>query len=238
MGRAYEVRKASIQKTGAIKAKIYSTYAKEIYLAARSGVPEIDSNVSLKRIVEKAKKEQVPSDIIDRAIKKAASNDKENYETVYYECIGPEGSTVIAKCLTDNVNRTISFIREACNKAKTKMGSAGSISYNYDNLGIIVIKGFNSEELFEKLLDSEIEIIDYEEENNEITITMNPTDVHKVKDVIELINPKVDYIVDETGMYPKDKVTLTGASLDQFNKFITLLNDVEDITEIYHNVNE
>lgn len=71
MGRAYEVRKASIQKNGMAKAKTYSTFAKEIYLAAKKGVPEIDANVSLKRIVEKAKKQQVPSDIITRAIEKA-----------------------------------------------------------------------------------------------------------------------------------------------------------------------
>ncbi len=236
MGRAYEVRKASIQKTGAIKAKIYSTYAKEIYLAARSGVPEIDSNINLKRIVEKAKREQVPNDIIERAIKKAKGNEHENYETVYYEIIGPKGSTLIVKCLTDNVNRTISYIREANNKTKTKMGGLGSVSYSYDNLGIIVIKNEKNEELFEELLNSGINLIDYEVENNEITITMEPNDIEKVKDIIEKLIPKVSYIIDETGMYAKEKITLAGEDEEIFKKLITMLEDIEDVSEIYHNV--
>ena len=80
MGRAYEVRKASIQKTGAAKAKLYSNFAKEIYLAAKKGVPEIEANVQLKRIVEKAKKNQVPSDIITRAIEKAKGVGGEDYQ--------------------------------------------------------------------------------------------------------------------------------------------------------------
>lgn len=236
MGRAYEVRKASIQKTGAIKAKIYSTYAKEIYLAARNGVPEIDANISLKRIVEKAKKEQVPNDIIERAIKKAKGNDHDNYEIVYYEIIGPKGSTAIVKCLTDNVNRTISYIREANNKTKTKMGGLGSVSYNYDSLGIIVIKNENSDKLFEEILNNGINLIDYEVENNEITITIEPNDLSKVKDVIEKTISKVDYIVDETGMYAKEKITLDGEDKDVFVKLITMLEDIEDVSEIYHNV--
>lgn len=236
MGRAYEVRKASIQKTGALKAKVYSTYAKEIYLAARSGVPEIGLNISLKRIVDKAKKEQVPSDIIERAIKKAKNNEHDNYETVYYEIIGPKGSTVIAKCLTDNVNRTISYIREANNKTKTKMGGLGSVSYNYDNLGIIVIKNENSDKLFEELLNNGINLIDYEVEGNEITITMEPNDLGKVKDVIEKITPNVDYIVDETGMYAKEKINLDAGDKEIFTKLIDMLENIDDVSEIYHNV--
>ncbi len=236
MGRAYEVRKASIQKTGAMKAKIYSTYAKEIYLAAKNGVPEIDANISLKRIVDKAKKEQVPSDIIERAIKKAKGNDSESYETVYYEIIGPKGGTAIVKCLTDNVNRTISYIREVNNKTKTKMGGLGSVSYNYDNLGIIVIKNEKSDQLFEELLNNNIKLIDYEIEDDEITITTEPNDIHKAKDVIEKIIPNVDYLVDEVGMYAKEKITLMGEDKETFVKLINMLENIDDVSEIYHNV--
>ena len=237
MGRAYEVRKASIQKTGAVKAKIYSTYAKEIYSAARNGGFEINSNPTLKRLVEKAKREQVPGDIIERAINKAKGNDNINYETVYYECFGPGTSTLVIKCLTDNINRTISYIREACNKAKTKMGSQGSVSYNYDHLAILTIKNEKSDELFETILNNSIEIIDYEVEENEITISMKPNDKDKVKDVIETIIPAVDYLIDEVGMYAKDKVDLNDEELAVFNKFVGLLENIEDISEIYHNVN-
>ncbi|HOP65792.1 MAG TPA: YebC/PmpR family DNA-binding transcriptional regulator [Bacilli bacterium] len=236
MGRAYEVRKASIQKTGAMKAKIYSTYAKEIYLAAKNGVPEIDANVTLKRIVEKAKRDQVPNDIIERAIKKAKGNDNENYETVYYEIIGPKGSTLIVKCLTDNVNRTISYIREANNKTKTKMSGLGSVSYNYDNLGIIVIKNEESEKLFEELLNNNVNLIDYEIEDNEITITIDPNDFHKTKDIIEKVIPKANYLVDETGMYPKERITLDNEAKETFVKLIEMLENIDDVSAIYHNV--
>ena len=116
MGRAYEVRKASIQKTGAAKAKLYSMYAREIYQIAKNGGTEPTGNPSLKRILEKAKKEQVPADIIKRAIDKVNSGADETYETVKYELFGPAGSTLIVECLTDNVNRSVSSVRAVINK--------------------------------------------------------------------------------------------------------------------------
>ena len=121
MGRAYEVRKASIQKTGAAKAKLYSTFAKEITKAAK-GNPEIETNISLKRVVEKAKHQQVPSDIINRAIEKAKGGAGDDYQEVSYEGFGPASSTLIVKCLTDNVNRSVSFVREAFNKCHSNIG--------------------------------------------------------------------------------------------------------------------
>ena len=131
-GRAYEVRKASIQKNGAVKAKLYSNYAKEIYLAAKKGTPEIESNVALKRMVDKAKKEQVPSDIIKRAIDKAKGAGGEDYEVVTYEGFGPGASTLIIRTLTDNVNRTVGMVRAAFNKVHKSLGVNNSVSYNYD----------------------------------------------------------------------------------------------------------
>ena len=105
MGRAYEVRKAAIQKNGAAKAKIYSNFAKEIYIAAKSGGTNLEANDKLKSLVEKAKKNQVPSDIINRAIDKVNAGVDENYQSLRYEGFGPGASTVIVDCLTDNVNR-------------------------------------------------------------------------------------------------------------------------------------
>ncbi len=235
MGRAYEVRKASIQKTGAAKAKLYSTFAKEIYLAAK-GNPELDTNVALKRIVEKAKKSQVPSDIINRAIDKAKGAGQEDYQTVIYEGFGPGASTLIIKTLTDNVNRTVGFIRAAFNKVNKSLGVTNSVSYNYDYLGVIGFKYDNEEEVFEKLLDEGIEIIDLERDNDLIIVTCNPTDIHSIKDTLEKFITNIDYEIDEVGMYPKDKVKLNNEDKEQFLKLYNLLDDVEDVTEIYHNV--
>jgi len=237
MGRAYEVRKASIQKTGAAKAKLYSNFAKEIYLAAKKGVPEIESNINLKRMVEKAKKSQVPSDIINRAIEKAKGVGGEDYHEVIYEGFGPGASTLIIKCLTDNVNRTVGLVRAAFNKVKKSLGVTNSVSYNYDYLGVLSFKEEKGEELFEALLTEGIEIIDYEVEEGYINITMNPSDYNKVKDIIENIISNVDYEVDQIGMFPKEKTTLEGEDKEVFEKLYNMLDDIDDVTEIYHNVN-
>lgn len=236
MGRAYEVRKASIQKTGAAKAKLYSTYAKEIYLAAKKGVPELESNITLKRVVEKAKKEQVPNDIINRAIDKAKGAGQDDYTEVVYEGFGPGASTFIIKTLTDNVNRTVGFVRAAFNKVNKSLGVTNSVSYNYDYLAIISFESEKEEELFEGILNEGIELIDFENDNDTITITCNPADIHKVKDIVERIIPNVDYTYDEVGMYPKEYITLDGEDKEIYDRLYNLLDEIDDVTAIYTNV--
>ena len=235
MGRAYEVRKASIQKTGAMKAKLYSNYAKEIYLAAK-GNPEIETNINLKRVCEKAKKEQVPSDIINRAIDKAKGAGGEDYQEVIYEGFGPGNSTFIVKTLTDNVNRTVSFVRTAFNKVHKSLGVTNSVSYNYDYLAIISFKSNEEEKIFEELLNAGIEIIDLESNDGEITITANPKDINKVKEELEKIIPGIEYTYDEVGMFAKEEVTLTGEDKEVYDKLYGLLDAIDDVSAIYTNV--
>ena len=236
MGRAYEVRKASIQKTGAMKAKLYSTFSKEIYIAAK-GNPNIESNVSLKRICEKAKKQQVPSDIINRAIDKAKGAGGDDYKEVVYEGFGPGASTLIIKTLTDNVNRTVAFVREAFNKVHKSLGVSNSVSYNYDHLAIVSFNSNEEEQLLDAIINAGVEPIDFEVENGVVTISVNPSDHNKLKDAIETVIPDVDYEYDEVGMYAKDKITLEGEDLETFQKLMTMLENIDDVTDIYHNVN-
>ncbi|MGN1380311.1 MAG: YebC/PmpR family DNA-binding transcriptional regulator [Bacilli bacterium] len=236
MGRAYEVRKASIQKNGAVKAKLYSNYAKEIYLAAKKGVPELESNINLKHLVEKAKKEQVPMDIIKRAIDKAKGAGGEDYTEVIYEGFGPGASTFIIKTLTDNVNRTVGEIRAAFNKVHKSLGVTNSVSYNYDYLAIISFKSNEEEKIFEELLNAGIEIIDLESNDGEITITANPKDINKVKEELEKIIPGIEYTYDEVGMFAKDEVTLTGEDKEVYDKLYSLLDAIDDVSAIYTNV--
>ena len=236
MGRAYEVRKASIQKNGAVKAKLYSNYAKEIYLAAKKGVPELESNINLKHLVEKAKKEQVPMDIIKRAIDKAKGAGGEDYTEVIYEGFGPGASTFIIKTLTDNVNRTVGEIRAAFNKVHKSLGVTNSVSYNYDYLAIISFKSNEEEKIFEELLNAGIEIIDLESNDGEITITANPKDINKVKEELEKIIPRIEYTYDEVGMFAKEEVTLTGEDKEIYDKLYNLLDAIDDVSAIYTNV--
>ena len=113
MGRAHEVRAASMAKTAAIKSKLYSRFGKELYIAAKSGVPDPDMNLSLKRKIAEAKSNQVPADVIKRAIDKAKGGTDENYTEARYEGFGPGNSTLIVDCLTDNTNRSMTEVKTA-----------------------------------------------------------------------------------------------------------------------------
>ena len=235
MGRAYEVRKASIQKTGAARGKIYSMYAKEIYLAAKNGGTSMEANASLKRLVDRAKKEQVPSDIIKRAIDKVNSGVDDSYTSATYEMFGPAGSTLIVDCLTDNLNRSVSDLRAVVNKCHIKMGSVGSVSYNYDNLCIVGFKGINEEDALNVLIENDIDIDDIETQNDMVVIYGEPQDLFKIKDAILSIK-NVEFEIDEISKLPKEKVTFQGEDLETFNKVLAMLDDVEDVNQVYHNV--
>ena len=151
MGRFPNIAAAKA-KTGAAKGKLYGMYAKEIYLAAKNGGVTPEGNPSLKRLIDKAKKDQVPADVIKRAIDKVNSGAGENYETLTYELFGPNGSTLMVECLTDNVNRSVSDVRAAVNKAHVKMGAQGSVAYMYDNLCTVGFKGLSEDEVMDALI--------------------------------------------------------------------------------------
>ena len=235
MGRAYEVRKASIQKTGAAKAKLYSMYAREIYAAAKNGGTSMEANAVLKRLVDKARGEQVPSDIIKRAIDKVNSGVDENYLTVSYELFGPSGSTMIVECLTDNVNRSVSNLRAILNKTGVKMGAQGSVSYQYDNLCAVGFRGLTMEEVLDALILNDIDATDIEEDDG-IVVYGKPTDLYKIKEAITRVKP-VTFDIDEIGMFPKETVTLTGEDKEIFSKFLNMVDEMEDVKTVYHNVN-
>lgn len=236
MGRAYEVRKASIQKTGAAKGKIYTTFAKEIYLAAKKGSPNPEANITLKRLIDKAKKNQVPSDIITRALDKAKGVGQDEYHEVVYEGFGPGASTLIIKCLTDNVNRTVGMVRAAFNKVNKSLGVTNSVSYNYEHLGVISFKYDDEEKVLDLLLNAGIEVIDIESEDVYITISLNPSDMNLAKDELEKEIANIDYEIDEVGMYAKDKITLEGEEKEIFDRLYNMLEDIEDVSQIYTNV--
>ena len=236
MGRAYEVRKASIQKTGAAKAKLYSMYAREIYQAARNGGVELEGNPTLKRLVEKAKKEQVPNDIINRAIDKVNSGADETYTSANYEIFGPAGSTAIVSCLTDNVNRSVSSVRAVINKCHVKMGNQGSVSYMYDHLCLVSFKGLSEEEALDALLEASVDVVDIETDNDEVVVYGEPNDLNNIKEAIMAKLPDVSFDLDEISMFPKEKVTLIGEDKETFERMLSLLDEVEDVQHVYHNV--
>ncbi len=237
MGRAYAVREAKIKKTGAARGKIYTNCAKEIYLAAKNGGVEPEANSLLKHLIEKAKKMQVPADIINRALDKAKGAGKDEYEQIIYEGFGPGASTLMIKTLTDNVNRTVGEVRAAFNKVHKSLGVTNSVSYNYDNLCVMSFKSDKEEEILMGLLDAGIEPVECETEDGFLNVSVNYIDNIKAKEIIEKIEPNVDYEIDESGWYAKDRITLEGEDLELFNRLYDLLDEIDDVTDIYHNVN-
>ena len=236
MGRAYEVRKASIQKTGAAKAKLYSMYAREIYDVAKKGGTDPVSNASLKRVIERAKKEQVPGDIIKRAIDKVNSGADETYQQTTYEMFGPAGSTLIIECLTDNLNRSISDLRAVVNKCHIKMGAQGSVLFNYEHLCVVSFKGLDEEATMDALIENDVDVDDIEMDEESIVVYGKPQDLYSIKEAIISKLPDVDFDIDEITYIPKEKVTLTGEDLELFNRVLTMLDEVEDVQHVYHNV--
>lgn len=237
MGRAHEVRKVAMAKTAAKKAKLYSRYGKEIYLIAKAGGPEPDGNLALRKIIEKAKKEQVPADVIKRAIDKVKSGATENYEEKVFEGYANGGATVIVKCLTDNINRTISQVRPAFTKSKAKLGNEGSVSYLYDVISVVAFKGLDEEAVLDALVMAEIDAQDIiSEEDGTIKIVGEPTDLNKIKDAIEGIKPDVDFDIDEIQTLPQDTVELEGEDMELFERLMNNLNDCDDVDQVFHNV--
>ena len=231
------MRKVAMAKTAAKKAKLYSRYGKEIYLAAKAGGPEPDGNLALRRLIEKAKKEQVPADVIKRAIDKVKSGVTENYEEKVFEGYANGGATLIVKCLTDNINRTISSVRPAFTKSKAKLGNEGSVSYLYDVISVVAFKGLDEETVLDALVMAEVDAQDIvSEEDGTIKIIGEPTDLYKIKEAIEGIKSDIEFEIDEIQTLPQDTVELEGEDMELLERLMNNINDCDDVDQIYHNV--
>ena len=237
MGRAHEVRAASMAKTAAIKSKLYSRFGKELYMAAKSGVPDPDMNLSLKRKIAEAKSNQVPADVIKRAIDKAKGGTDENYTEARYEGFGPGNSTVIVDCLTDNTNRSMTEVKTAFNKSKgAKMVNAGGVSYNYESVGLFVFNYADEDAMLEALLEAEVDVTDLTIEDGVMTVKTAFTDFGKAQDAIEKLLPNIEFETCETTMLPNEYVTLTDPEeIEAFHKLMDMLNEADDVNKVYHN---
>ncbi|MDR0832357.1 MAG: YebC/PmpR family DNA-binding transcriptional regulator [Bacillales bacterium] len=239
MGRAHEVRKKAMAATNAAKTKVYAKYGKEVYLAARSGVPDPNMNDGLRRVIERAKRAQVPSDVIKRNIDKAKSGTGENYEAIMYEGFGPSNSSFVVECLTDNINRTVSNIRSYFTKAHGKLGVTGSATFGYNHYAVITLSGLNAEAVLETLLMGDVDIIDVEEDGEFTTIYAAPHKLDLVKDTILASHPNINIEEDEVTWIPNEYISLTTQEdLDLFNRLVGFLQEDDDVQDFYHNVQE
>lgn len=239
MGRAHEVRAASMAKTAAMKSKLYSRYGKELYIAAKAGVPDPEMNLGLKRKIAEAKANQVPADVIKRAIEKAKGGTGENYDSARYEGFGPGAATIVIDCLTDNTNRTISAVKTCFNKSHCKLGVGGSVSHGYTSTGLFSFNYDDEEAMLDALIMAEVEVTDIEVEDGLMTVYTAPNDFAKAQDAITGLLGEITFDVCELTMLPDEYVTIDSEEEKVlWDRLLSLLNECEDVQKIYHNVQE
>ena len=236
MGRSFENRKHAIFKTASQKSRVYSRYGKQLYVLAKNGVADVEANPALRSMVEKAKRDQVPSHVIEKAIQKGAGSGGEDFHSAHYEGFGPGGSLVIIECLTDNMTRTISEIRNCFTKTGSKMGSAGSAALHFEHLAVLSFKGDNEEQVLEAMLNADVNLDDLECKDGHLTIFTPPAEFYKAKAALLKAFPKTELEVQEITFLPQASKTLSAEDLHVFEKLLEMLNDCDDVQEVYHNV--
>ncbi|MFT6293899.1 MAG: YebC/PmpR family DNA-binding regulatory protein [Glaciecola sp.] len=240
MGRAYQNRKESMAKTADSKTKVYSKYGREIYVTAKSGGTDPAGNLTLRGLIERAKKDQVPTHVIDKALEKASGVGGEDFSLARYEGFGPAGSMLIVDCLTDNPNRTFGDVRQCFVKTKSKIGTPGNVSHLFDHCAILKLKADDEEAVLEALLEADVDVVDIESEDGFITVFTPNTDYGSARQA--LCNRfgddkgEIDFDTDVIQFLPQATLALAGEDVGVFEKLIDMLNDLDDVQNIYHNV--
>ena len=236
MGRAYQNRKVSMAKTSDAKAKVYSKYGREIYVSAKSGGIDPAGNLALRGLIERAKKDQVPTHVIEKAIDKAKGGGGEDFFPARYEGYGPGGCKVIVDCLTDNPNRTFGDVRLCFTKTKCKIGTQGTVSHLFDHTAIFAFNNDDEDTVLEALLSADVDVTDIESDEGKVTVFTPPTDYFKAKQALLDLLGEIDFEVDEIQFLPKSMTTINGDDIVLFDKFIDMLNDLDDVQNVYHDV--
>lgn len=223
------------RKKGAIDAersKIFQKLAKELYVAAKSGDPDPINNAQLRMVIEKAKASNMPKSNIESAIAKAMNkNNSENYEEVRYEGYGPAGIAIMVDCLTDNKNRTASFVRSTFTKKNGNLGTDGSVSYMFKRKGLIVLENVYEENKFlEDALNLPVLDVLYDDD---IIIYTKPEDFIMVKEELEK-NGYDKFITSEVTFIPDNYIKLNEE--EKVLSLIESLEEIEDVQNVYHNL--
>ena len=221
----------------AARGKVFQKLAKEIYVAAKSGSPDVLENAALRLVVEKAKAANMPKDNIAKAIDKAKGNTAgENYEAIRYEGYGHGGVAFIVDCLTDNKNRTAALVRSAFTKSGGNLGTSGSVGYMFERKGIIVVSNdLDEEEVMMTAIDSGA--LDFDSSEEVYTITTTTDDFIKVKEALEKLGIE-EFLMSEITLVPNMTTTLDDEGKEKVEKLRTLLDDLDDVQDVFHNLDE
>lgn len=228
------------EKNDAAKGKIFTIIGREIAIAVKEGGPDPANNSKLRDVIAKAKSNNMPNDTIERGIKKAAgSADAVNYETVTYEGYGPSGTAIIVKALTDNKNRTAANVRNAFTKGQGSIGTQGCVSYMFDEKGQIIIAkedcDMDADDLMMLALDAGAD--DFNEEDEDFEILTAPEAFSAVREALEKEN--IVMANAEVTMFPQTYVELSDEKdLTNIQRILDLLDEDDDVQEVYHNWDE
>ena len=228
------------EKNDAAKGKIFTILGREIAVAVKEGGPDPANNGKLRDVIAKAKSNNMPNDTIERGIKKAAGDlSSVNYEEVTYEGYGPNGTAIIVKALTDNKNRTASNVRNAFTKGGGSVGTQGCVSYMFDEKGQIIVAKeeleMDADDLMMLALDAGAE--DFAEEEDSFEIVTAPADFSAVREKLESEN--IPMASAEVTMLPQNYVTLTDENdIKMLQKTLDLLDEDDDVQDVYHNWEE
>ena len=236
MGRAHEVRAASMAATAAKKTALYNRASKEIYMAAKSGDPDPNSNLALRAAIEKYKGQNISKDVINRAIEQAKGGSAESYIEGRYEGFGQGNCYIIIDTLTDNANRAYTNVRTAVNKKGGHLGTPGSVAFNFEQLGVITFETSKSaEELEELLIMGDVDLRSVVKDDDYAEVLVAPEALDAAKEVLngEGIS---EFQKCEKSMIPNEYVTLEGEDLEKFQQLLDILDEVEDVQAVYHNV--
>ena len=228
------------EKNDAAKGKIFTIIGREIAIAVKEGGPDPANNSKLRDVIAKAKANNMPNDTIDRGIKKAAGDTTNvNYEQVTYEGYGPSGTAIIVKALTDNKNRTAANVRNAFTKGYGSIGTQGCVSYMFDEKGQIIVAKedceMDADDLMMLALDAGAD--DFSEEEDSYEILTAPDAFSAVREALE--EEGIEMANAEVTMLPQTYVTLSGETdLNNIRKILDLLDEDDDVQEVFHNWDE
>nr|WGD60443.1 YebC/PmpR family DNA-binding transcriptional regulator [Bacillus velezensis] len=215
--------------------RIYAKFGREIYVAAKQGEPDPESNQALKVVLERAKTYSVPKNIIERAIEKAKGGAEENFDELRYEGFWSNGSMIIVDALTNNVNRTAPEVRAAFGKNGGNMGVSGSVAYMFDATAVIGVEGKTADEALELLMEAYVDVRDILEEDDSVIVYAEPDQFHAVQEAFKNAGVE-EFTVAELTMLAQNEVELPEDAKAQFEKLIDVLEDLEDVQQVYHNV--
>ncbi len=222
-------------KTDAARGKIFTKIGREIAIAVKAGGPDPALNAKLRDVIAKAKYNNMPNDNINRSIKKAAGEGQgENYKEITYEGYGPAGTAIIVDCITDNLNRTASDVRHCFEKHGGSLGATGCVAWMFDRKGLIVLEGedLDEDEVMMDAVDAGANDVSFDDGYAEIETDPNEVDAVRGK-----LEGKYTIASAEATLVPQNTTDPEGEDLERLQKILDMLNDLDDVSEVYHNAN-